>query len=48
MEPDPILAVVALGQILAQSFGPLPLQLASLVVLIPWIAACTAACATPG
>lgn len=33
--------VVALGQILAQSFGPLPLQLASLVVLIPWIAACT-------
>jgi uncharacterized membrane protein YhaH (DUF805 family) len=33
--------VVALGQILAQSFGPLPLQLASLVVLVPWIAACT-------
>jgi uncharacterized membrane protein YhaH (DUF805 family)/DNA-binding XRE family transcriptional regulator len=33
--------VVALGQVLAQSFGPLPLQLASLVVLLPWIAACT-------
>lgn len=33
--------VLALGQILARSFGPLPLQLASLVVLVPWLAACT-------
>lgn len=33
--------VVALGQVLAQSFGPLPLQLASLVMLVPWVAACT-------
>ncbi|GAB2508838.1 DUF805 domain-containing protein [Lysobacter humi (ex Lee et al. 2017)] len=33
--------VVALGQVLAQSAGPLPLQLASLVVLVPWVAACT-------
>lgn len=33
--------VVALGQILAETFGPLPLQIASLLVLLPWIAACT-------
>lgn len=37
----PPAGVVALGQIVAQSFGPLPLQLASLVVLVPWVAACT-------
>lgn len=33
--------VLAVGQLLAESFGPLPLQLTSLVVLLPWIAACT-------
>lgn len=38
------LAVVVLlgfAQLLSEAFGPLPLQLASLVVLLPWIAACT-------
>lgn len=33
--------VLALGQVLAEAFGPLPLQLASLLVLVPWVAACT-------
>lgn len=33
--------VLALGELLSGSLGPLPLQLASLVVLVPWIAACT-------
>ena len=33
--------VLALGQLLADSFGPLPLQIASLVILLPWLAACT-------
>lgn len=33
--------VLALAQLLSQSLGPLPLQIASLVVLLPWIAACT-------
>jgi transcriptional regulator with XRE-family HTH domain len=33
--------VLALAQLLAQSFGLLPLQIASLIVLLPWIAACS-------
>lgn len=33
--------VIALGQVLAEPFGPLPLQIASLLVLLPWIAACS-------
>ena len=33
--------VLALAELVAQSTGPLPLQVASLVVLLPWIAACT-------
>lgn len=33
--------VLALGGVLAGSVGPLPGQLASLAVLVPWIAACT-------
>jgi uncharacterized membrane protein YhaH (DUF805 family) len=33
--------VLALAQLLAEVMGPLPMQLASLLVLIPWIAACT-------
>lgn len=33
--------VLALAQLLAQAWGPLPLQIASLLVLLPWIAACT-------
>ncbi len=33
--------ILALGEQLTESFGPLPLGLASLVVLVPWVAACT-------
>jgi uncharacterized membrane protein YhaH (DUF805 family)/DNA-binding XRE family transcriptional regulator len=33
--------LLAFAQLLADAFGPLPLQIASLVVLLPWIAACT-------
>ena len=33
--------VLALAGLLREATGPLPLQLASLVVLLPWIAACT-------
>ena len=33
--------LLALAQLIAQATGPLPLQVASLVVLLPWIAACT-------
>ena len=33
--------VLALAGLLGEATGPLPLQLASLVVLLPWIAACT-------
>lgn len=33
--------VLAVAQLLTEAFGPLPLQLASLLVLLPWIAACT-------
>lgn len=39
-----VLAVVmllAFAQLLAELVGPLPLQIASLLVLLPWIAACT-------
>lgn len=33
--------LLALATLLAEVVGPLPLQIASLVVLVPWIAACT-------
>ena len=33
--------ILALGEQLTESFGPLPLGLASLVVAVPWVAACT-------
>lgn len=33
--------VLAFAQLLTEAFGPLPLQIASLLVLLPWIAACT-------
>jgi transcriptional regulator with XRE-family HTH domain len=33
--------LLAFAQLLAEALGPLPLQIASLVVLLPWIAACT-------
>lgn len=33
--------VLAFAELLAQAVGPLPLQIASLLVLLPWIAACT-------
>ncbi|WP_424682689.1 DUF805 domain-containing protein [Frateuria sp. YIM B11624] len=33
--------LLALAELLSEAIGPLPLQLASLVVLLPWIAACT-------
>lgn len=33
--------VLALAEALGQAMGPLPVRIASLVVLIPWIAACT-------
>src|SRR5690349_8626897 len=33
--------LLALAELLSDAIGPLPLQLASLVVLLPWIAACT-------
>ena len=33
--------LLAFAALLSESLGPLPLQLASLVVLVPWIAACT-------
>ena len=33
--------VLALAELLAQALGPLPLQVASLLVLLPWFAACT-------
>jgi uncharacterized membrane protein YhaH (DUF805 family)/DNA-binding XRE family transcriptional regulator len=38
------LAVVLLlgfARLLAEAIGPLPLQIASLIVLVPWVAACT-------
>ena len=33
--------VLAFGQVLGEAMGPLPVGIASLVVLVPWIAACT-------
>jgi uncharacterized membrane protein YhaH (DUF805 family)/DNA-binding XRE family transcriptional regulator len=33
--------LLALAGLLAEAIGPLPLRLASLAVLVPWIAACT-------
>lgn len=33
--------VLAFAELATESAGPLPLQLASLVVLLPWLAACT-------
>lgn len=33
--------VLAFAQLLAGAMGPLPLGMASLLVLLPWIAACT-------
>jgi transcriptional regulator with XRE-family HTH domain len=33
--------LLAFANLLAEAIGPLPLQIASLVVLLPWIAACT-------
>jgi len=33
--------VLAVAQLLTEAVGPLPLQLASLLVLLPWVAACT-------
>jgi len=33
--------LLALASLLAEATGPLPLQIASLIVLLPWIAACT-------
>lgn len=36
-----VVMVLALAQLIAETTGPLPMQIASLVVLLPWIAACT-------
>ena len=36
-----VLMILALAGAIAESFGPLPLDIASLVVLLPWLAACT-------
>lgn len=36
-----VVMVLALARLLAEVMGPLPLQLTSLLVLIPWVAACT-------
>lgn len=36
-----VILLLALGSLFAETVGPLPLQLASLLVLVPWVAACT-------
>lgn len=36
-----VIILLAFVKLLGEVFGPLPLQIASLVVLLPWIAACT-------
>lgn len=36
-----VVMLLAFAELLAQAVGPLPLQIASLLVLLPWIAACT-------
>jgi uncharacterized membrane protein YhaH (DUF805 family) len=33
--------LLALAQLIADAAGSLPMQIASLIVLLPWIAACT-------
>lgn len=36
-----VMMVLAFAKLLSETLGPLPLLLASLVVLLPWLAACT-------
>jgi uncharacterized membrane protein YhaH (DUF805 family) len=36
-----VVMLLAFAELLAEAIGPMPLQIASLVVLLPWIAACT-------
>lgn len=36
-----VVMVLAVGQVFTDAFGPLPMALASLIVFLPWIAACT-------
>ena len=36
-----VVMVLAFAQLIAEATGPLPLQIASLIVLVPWLAACT-------
>ncbi len=36
-----VLMLLALASLITEALGPLPLQLTSLLVLLPWIAACT-------
>lgn len=36
-----LMMLLALAELLAKAVGPLPLQIAALLVLLPWIAACT-------
>lgn len=36
-----VIMVLAFARLLAEAVGPLPLQIAGLLVLLPWIAACT-------
>lgn len=36
-----VVVVLAFAELLSAAAGPLPLQVATLVVLLPWIAACT-------
>lgn len=33
--------LLALARLLAEAFGPLPLQIAALLVFVPWVSACT-------
>ena len=36
-----VFMLLALASLFSEAWGPLPLQVASLVILLPWIAACT-------
>lgn len=36
-----VIMLLALAQLLATAMGPLPLQMTGLMVLVPWLAACT-------
>lgn len=36
-----VIVLLAFAQLLSEAMGPLPLKIASLVVLIPWLAACS-------